>query len=81
MGHKFEADLYVLITAGLLKSFTIDNVSEDGVVGEQSKFRSTEMLTLVFPNDQKVRISMISSGCNENTSFADPYIKSEEVEG
>jgi len=56
-----------LVNNGTIKSYTIDNVDENGNVGSKSQFRNTEQLTIDFPNGEKLIIGTLCSGCSENT--------------
>jgi Rnl2 family RNA ligase len=56
-----------LVAKGLIKSYTILNVDEDGNVGQRSQSRNTEQLRMVFPNGEMMTIDTFCSGCLEDT--------------
>lgn len=58
-----------LVAMNCIKSWKIENVDENGNVGAVSKFRNTQRLTLVFPNDKILVIDSFCSGCAENTTL------------
>lgn len=58
-----------LVTDGTITSYDLNNVSENGDIGKESKFRNTERLKLYFPNGNTLTIDTFCSGSAENTVF------------
>jgi hypothetical protein len=61
-----------LVNYGILKDFDLVDVSDDGVVGEKSKFRNSQRLTLVFKEGARLVIQTFCSGSAEDTMFIVP---------
>lgn len=66
---KKNSVLDQLVASGVLSSYEYENVSEDGIVGDESKCRNTEQIVLNFPNNQTLTVGTFCSGCLENTSL------------
>ena len=58
-----------LVQIGILKSWSIKNVDEDGNVEQSSKFRNSQLLTMVFNDGQELKVNAVCSGCSENITF------------
>lgn len=56
-----------LVLDGAIQSYSLVNVSEDGVEGQSSKFRNTERLKLVFHNGKELVIDTFCSGSSEDS--------------
>lgn len=68
MSEKYKK-LDELVKKGLIKSYCVTNISEDGVPDAVSKFRNTEQLVLEFTMDDKLTIDTFCSGMSENTTL------------
>lgn len=69
MQMGLEEKLQSLVDSGTVKSFKLENVDEEGNVGQESKCRNTERLTITFPSGEELVIGTFCSGCLENTVF------------
>lgn len=67
-----EKRLEDLVINGTLKSYVLSNVSEDGVIGKESKFRNIQRLVLTFPNLETLTVETFCSGCAEDTCLVFP---------
>jgi hypothetical protein len=65
-GNLYNPCLAKLIAKGILKSYKIENLDDEGNVGK-SAGRNTERVTLEFPSGEKLVIGTFCSGCLENT--------------
>jgi hypothetical protein len=61
--------LQALVTSGQIKSYNIQDVDENGVIGSTSDFRNSQLLTIHFNNGLQIEISAICSGSKENTTL------------
>lgn len=61
--------LQKLVDNKTIASYSFCNVDCYGNIGEESDFRNTEMLILIFPNGERLVISTFCSGSSENTSL------------
>ena len=52
-----------LVASETIKSYSLVTVNEDGIPNEESEFRSTQRLEIVFCNGEK----LVCSGYCENT--------------
>lgn len=64
---KLQDKLQSCVDKGLFKSFTLQNVDENGEVDVISECRNTERLTIVFNNNEELVLDTFCSGCLENT--------------
>jgi hypothetical protein len=66
---KVRTKLEELVSKGVLVSWKIVNVDEDGNVGRKSKYRNSERMVLVFPSGETLSVDTFCSGIREDTCF------------
>lgn len=69
MSRTLTERLDLLVLECALESWEIVDVDDNGVEGQQGKFRNTQTLRLLFPDGHKLEVGTFCSGCAENTSF------------
>lgn len=67
MIDKLEENLNKLVEDGVIKSYVIVDVDENGVVGKKGRSRNTQRLTIEFNNGSNLVVDTFCSGCSENT--------------
>ena len=68
MSTEREKKLDRLVENGTILSYSIENVDENGNLGE-SEFRNTQRLRIVFTDLEELVVSTFCSGTSEDTSF------------
>ncbi len=71
MDDRLKLNLDRLVSAGMIESYKLVNVDQDGKEDVYSDNRNTERLTLNFPNGKKLVIGTFCSGSSENTVLLD----------
>lgn len=66
---KLEEKLNEVVAEGMLKSYKIIDVDENGVEGRQGDCRNSERLYLEFPNGKTIMLETFCSGSAENSCF------------
>lgn len=70
--HNKKGNSYLdkLLKTGDIKSYSYENVDEDGnVTDEQVGKRNSERLSITLPSGKVIHLTTFCSGCLENTSL------------
>jgi hypothetical protein len=67
--------LDILVSNGVIKSYTLDRADENGLIGNVSQSRNIEILVLEFNSGHKLRMETFCSGCSEDTVFSFELLK------